>query len=120
MINKKGNKHDDTPMLVLPDSIEIGDFHIYGGYLIAELSLILCGRKETCIIFVEPPGDEIGVEVFEAMLAYSSLTVLAEHVAARLNTVTGRAALELTSEASKQHRRWLPQVWVRLSNSEGD
>jgi hypothetical protein len=107
------DKHDDTPMLVLPDSIEIGGFHIYGGYRIADLSLILCGRQETFIVFVEPHSDEIGVEVYEAMLDYLSLTVVAEHVAAKLNTVAGRAALELASEASKQHRRWLPQVWVR-------
>jgi hypothetical protein len=105
--------HDHTP-LVHPDSIQIGDFRVDGGYLTAELKLVLCNRHETLTLFVEPLGDEIGVEVYEAILDDLSLTVVAEHVAAKLNTVAGRALLKMASENSKQHRRWLPQVRVPL------
>jgi hypothetical protein len=66
---------------------------------------------------VEPLGEEIGVEVYEAMLDFHALTVVAEHVAAKLSTAVGRAALKLASEGVKQKRRWLPQVRVPLPRS---
>jgi hypothetical protein len=104
-----------TP-LVVSDSIEIGNFRIEGGYLTAELKLVVCNRAERLFIFVEPLGDKIGVEVCEAILDMLSLTVVAERVAARLNTVTGRALLKMAAEGPKL-LRWLPQVRVRINNS---
>jgi hypothetical protein len=106
---------DNTP-LVRPDSIEIGDFRVDGGYLTANLKVALCNRTENLKVFVEPLGDEIGVEVYEAILDYLSLSVVADHVAAKLNTVAGRALLKMASEGKRRNRRWRPQVRVRLPN----
>lgn len=71
---------------------------------------------ENLILYVEALGNEIGVEVYESILDMPSLTVVAEHVAAKLNTVVGRAALKQAAESTKQKRRWLPQVRVPLLN----
>ena len=103
-----------TPQHVLLESIEVGEFRVDGGHLTANLKLVVCGRPESLVLFVEPLGDEIGVEVYEAMLDFHALTVVAEHVAAKLNNAEGRAALKQASEVSKQERRWLPQVRVAL------
>jgi len=97
-------------------SIEIGDFRIDGGYLTSNLKLALCGMTEDLILYVEPLGGEIGVEVYESVLDMLSLTVVAEHVAAKLSTVAGRAALKQAAEGTKQNGRWLPQVRVPLLN----
>lgn len=75
-----------------------------------------CGRAESLVLFVEPLGDEIGVELHEAMLDFHALTVVAEHVAEKLDTVKERAALKLAAEGAMQKRRWLPQVRVRFTN----
>jgi hypothetical protein len=48
------------------------------------------------------------------VLDFHALTVAAEHAAAKLNMVEGRAALKLASEGSREKRRWLPQVRVPL------
>lgn len=45
---------------VLPGSIEIGEFRFEGGYLTANLKLVVCGRLEFLVLFVEPFGEEIG------------------------------------------------------------
>ncbi|MGD0000240.1 MAG: hypothetical protein ABSE21_09085 [Bryobacteraceae bacterium] len=102
-----------TPQHVLPDSIEIGDFRVDDGYLTANLKLVVCGRAESLVLFVEPLGDEVGVEVYEAVLDYRALTVVAERVATKLSNVVGRAALKLAAKGSKQKRQWGPQVRVR-------
>ncbi len=78
------------------------------------MKLVVCGRPESLVLFLEPLGDEIGVEVYESMLDYRALSVVAEHVAAKLNTPEGRAALRMAAEGAKQKLRWLPQVRVRL------
>ncbi|MGC9999709.1 MAG: hypothetical protein ABSE21_06390 [Bryobacteraceae bacterium] len=101
-----------TRQHVLPDSIEIGEFRIDAGHLNANLRLVVCGRPESLVLFVEPLGEEIGVEVHESVLDFHALTVVAEHVAEKLNTVEGRAALRLAAEGVKQKRRRLPQVRV--------
>ncbi|MGD0001015.1 MAG: hypothetical protein ABSE21_13030 [Bryobacteraceae bacterium] len=106
-----------TPQLVLPGSIEIGEFRVDGGHLTANLKLVVCGRPESLALFVESLGEEIGVEVDETVLDYRALTVVAEHVAAKLNTSEGRAVLKLAAGGSKQQRRWLPQVQVPLPRS---
>ncbi len=103
-----------TPQHVLPGSIEIGEFRVDGGYLTADLKLVVCRRPESLVLFVEPLGKEIGVEVHESMLDFHALTVVAEHVAAKLDTVEGRAALKLASEGAKQKREQGPQVRVPL------
>jgi hypothetical protein len=41
-------------------------------------------------LIVETLGDEVGVEVYEAVLDFRALTVVAEHVAEKLNTPEGR------------------------------
>ena len=108
-----------TPQHVLPGSIEIGEFRVDGGYLTANLKLVVCGRPESLILFVEPLGVEIGVEVHEPMLDFHALTVVAEHVAAKLNTPEGRAALKLAAEGVKPKREQGPQVRLRLDSSGG-
>jgi hypothetical protein len=113
------NTHEDLPMLVLPDSIELGDFRVEGGYLTAELKLAVCNRAECLLLFGEPFGDEIGVAVYDAVLDYSALAVVAERVAAKLNTSTGTAVLAMAARGSRQLQRWLPQVRVKL-NGAGD
>lgn len=105
---------DVTPQHIIPGSIEVGEFRVDDGHLTANLKLVVCGRPESLILFVEPLGEEISVEVYESMLDFHALTVVAEHVAEKLNTLEGRAALEQAAECSKQQRRWLPQVRVRL------
>ena len=105
---------DMTPQHVLPDSFEIAEFRVDGGYVTANLKLVVCGRPESLLLFVESLGEEIGVEVDEAVLDFHALTVAAEHAAAKLNMVEGRAALKLASEGSREKRRWLPQVRVPL------
>lgn len=114
----KAKDETSTPH-VLPESIEIGDFRVGRGYLTAELKLVLCNRTENLVLFVKPLGDEIGVEVCEAILDLLSLSVVAEHVVAKLNTAAGRTLLKTASEGSKQHRRWLPQVRVRINSPGG-
>jgi len=114
------NTHNDIAMPVRPDSIEIGDFRIEGGCLTAELNLVLCNRHESLTLYVEPLGDEIGVQVRDAVLDYPSLAVVAKRVAAKLNTTSGRAALAaIAAGGYRQLRRLLPQVRVRLNNAGG-
>jgi hypothetical protein len=111
-------ENEMTLQHVLPGSIRIGEFRVDGGYLTSSLKLVVCNRPEPLVLFVEPLGEEIGVEVHGALLDFHALTVVAEHVAAKLNTPEGRTALEQAAEGSKQKRRWLPQVRVRLSKPE--
>jgi hypothetical protein len=107
---------NDGTAHISPNSIEIGDFRVEGGYLTAVMNLVLCDRDESLVLYVEPLGDKIGIAVYEAMLDYSSLAAVAEQVAAKLNTTTGRAALAaIAAGGYRQLRRWLPQVRVRLS-----
>jgi hypothetical protein len=113
------NTHKDLPMLVVADSIEIGDFRVEGGYLTTELKLAVCNRAECLLLFVEPFGDEIGVAVYDAVLDYSALAVVAEGVAAKLNTATGTAVLAMVAGGSRQLRRGLPQVRVKLNRLGG-
>jgi hypothetical protein len=54
---------DMTPQHVLPDSFEIAEFRVDGGYVTANLKLVVCGRPESLLLFVESLGEEIGVEV---------------------------------------------------------
>jgi len=103
-------ENEMTPQHVLPGSIEIDESRVDGGDLTANLKLVVCGRSESLVLFVEPLGEEIGVEVDESILDFYALTVVAEHVAAKLNTVAGRSALKLASEGMKRKRRCLPQV----------
>ncbi len=103
------NVMDNAPH-IRPGSIKIGDFHVDGRFLIANLRLVLCGRTENLIPFVEPFGDEIGVEVYDSILDMRSLTVIAEQVADKLDSVAGRTLLKMASIGARQNRRWLPQV----------
>ncbi len=107
-----------TPLAV-SDSIEIGDVRVEDGYLTAELKLVACNRAECLLLFVEPFGDEIGVAVYDAVLDYSALAVVAERVAAKLNTAPGTAVLAMAAGGSRQIRRWLPQVRVKLNRLGG-
>jgi hypothetical protein len=77
-------------------------------------NLVLCGRTENLILFVKPFGNEIGVEVYDSVLDMLSLSVVAEHVAVKINTLAGRGLLKMASEGSKQNRRWLPNVRIPL------
>lgn len=106
-----------TPEIVAAariDAIEIGDFHVHGGHLTADLKMVDYGRTENLILYVEPFGEEeIGVEVYDSILDMLSLTVVAAHAAAKLNTA-GRAALKQAAVGTKQNRQWLPQVRVQI------
>jgi hypothetical protein len=62
---------------VILDSVEIGAFRVNCGHLTTSLKVALCGRAENLVLFVEPFGDEIGVEVCDAILDFASLTVVA-------------------------------------------
>jgi hypothetical protein len=119
------NQAEDVAIHVVPESIEIGDFIVAGDCLRADVKLILSGRSEgkdyprseELTLFVEPHGDEIGVAVYDSILDFSALAVLAEHVASKLNTTAGKAALKLASKGSGPKRRWLPKIRVSLSSS---
>jgi hypothetical protein len=47
---------DMTPQHVLPDSFEIAEFRVDGGYVTANLKLVVCGRPESLLLFVESLG----------------------------------------------------------------
>ena len=115
MTSNQDSEHPGTPAHVPPGSIEIGDVHVDGDHLTASLGLVVCGRAENLILFVESLGDEIGVEVRDAILDFSALTVVAGHVVAKLNTVAGRAALKLAAAGVPQNWRQGPQVRVMLN-----
>jgi hypothetical protein len=119
MTSNPESEHPGTSAHVSPGSIEIGDFRVDGDHLTAELKLVLCGRVENPLLFVEPLGDEIGVEVSEAVLDFAALTVVGECVAAKLSTVAGKAALKQAAEGAAQNRRRGPQVRVRLDSPGG-
>jgi hypothetical protein len=104
------------PVHVLADSIEIGDFCAKGDCLTTSLRLVLCDRTEVLVLYVEPRSDEIGVEVYEAILDAQSLTVVGERVAAKLDTAVGRAALAQAVSGQPCERRRGPQVRIRLSD----
>ena len=89
---------------VTPESVEIGDFRIDGGHLTTRVKVALCGRTENLILFVEPLGDEIGVEVCDAILDLSSLTIVAERVAAKLKALHERALLKQAAGKTRNRR----------------
>ena len=111
------DEHPETSYHVIPESIEIGEFGVEGGYVIAGLQVVVCGRTEDLTLVVLPFGQEISVEVQEAVLDYAALTAVAEDVAAKLNTVAGRAALKRAAESPRRARRRRPHVHVRLVES---
>jgi hypothetical protein len=119
MTSNPEGEHSGTSAHVPPDSIVIGDLHVDGGHLTAELKLVLCNRTEIILLLVEPLGDEIGVEVSEAVLDYAALTIVAGHVAAKLNTPSERAALKQAAAGTAQNRRRGPQVRVKLRGPGG-
>ena len=98
------------------------------GRLRAEVSPVLGARKagkeyrrvEKLALFLEPHGNEIAVEVYDAVLDFPSLAVVAEYAAIKLNTGAGRAALKLASEGSKRSRRRGPYVRVPLPGAWTD
>jgi hypothetical protein len=127
MGDKVEDEHGDLPMAVLPESIEIGEFTVGGGCLRADLRIVLSGRaagKEyPCPVdlarFVEPHGDAIGVGVRDSILGFPSLAVVAEHVAATLNTVLGGAMLARTVPEESGGWRRGTQVRVGLDGFRG-
>jgi hypothetical protein len=102
-----------------PDSIAVGEFHLDGDHLTANLHVVVCGRTEDLTLVVQPLGEEIGVEVHDAVLDYAALAVVAERVATKLSTVAGSAALGQAAEGTAQNRRRGPQVRFRLNRPGG-
>jgi len=96
--------------------MEIGEFQIDGDHLTAKLHLVVCGRSEDLTLLVDPLGDDIAVEVRDAILDYIALREVARCVAHKLNNAEGRAALESAAGGPKQERRWGPQVRVPLDS----
>jgi site-specific DNA recombinase len=71
-------------------------------------------REVDAVIIAKLDRLTRSVKDHEAILDYHALTVVAEHVVAKLNTVKGKAALKQAAEGAKQERRRLPQVRVGL------
>jgi hypothetical protein len=115
MMDEPHDERPDSIAHVHPKCIEVGEFQLNGDHLTASLRVVVCGRIEDLTLVVQPFGEEIGVEVHEAVLDCAALGVVAECVAAKLNTLAGRAALKQASEGTARNRRRGPHVRVRLN-----
>lgn len=114
--------HDEltaSTVHVHPESVEIGEFHLDCDCLTASLRVVVCGRTEDLTLVVQPFGEEIGVEVHDAVLDFAALAVVAEYATAKLSTVAGSAALIQAAEGTAQNRQRGPLVRVRLKRPGG-
>lgn len=104
---------------VHPESVEVGEFHLDGDHLTASLRVVVCGRTEDLTLLVQPFGEEIGVEVRDAVLDFAALAVVAECATAKLSTGAGSAALIQAADGTAQNRQRGPLVRVRLNRPGG-
>jgi hypothetical protein len=115
------DRNDDTEITSgVPEPIKIGQFRVAGRCLAASLKIVLYGRTEDLILFVQPFGDEIGVEVQPAVLDFGTLPIVAERVAEKLNTPAGRATLAMAAKGEPTKRGRGPLVRVKLVKSAHD